>query len=94
MFNKKRTKDNLFLIKLICLSWCNTHSSAAGFLVVNQGDDISLKEDHDIEISFLEEHSLFISDFKERSERMLLEFINKIENTINSNKKRNVYCHN
>ena len=44
---------------------------AAGFLVVNSGDDISLKIDYDIYTSFSEYHSLFISDFKERSERML-----------------------
>ena len=55
--------------------------------MVNPGDDICLKKDYDIYTSFSEYHSLFISDFKERSERMLLEFINNMENTINSNKK-------
>ena len=55
--------------------------------MVNPGDDISLKKEYDIDTSFSENHSLFISDFKERSERMLLEFINNIEKTMNSNKK-------
>ena len=42
--------------------------------------------------TFSETHSLFLSEFKERSERMLLEFINSIEKTRKSKKRvRNLY---
>ena len=63
--------------------------------MVNPGDDISLKNDNEIDIHFSELNYLFISDFEERSERMLFEFIYTIENTINCNTRiKNVYYHN
>ena len=40
--------------------------------MVNPSDDISLKNDHEIDIRFSETHYLFMLDFKEMSERMLL----------------------
>lgn len=67
---------------------------AAGYLVVYPGDDVSLKQDYEIEIRFSESHVLFISQFEDRSQILLLEFINSIEEVVKVNKGiRTVYFH-
>nr|QLA48214.1 hypothetical protein [Medinilla magnifica] len=69
---------------------------AAGFLVVNPGDDIDAKHDHEIETYFSEDHHIsLIPSFQDRSNRMLLDFLERLAAVVTAKKDiRTIYFHN
>lgn len=68
---------------------------AAGFLVVMPGDDLSSKPYYKIETYFSEDYSIIIDSFEERSQKMLIDFIARLEVVVRQNPSiRTVYFHN
>lgn len=67
---------------------------AAGFLVVNPGEDVGAKEDYQFETYFSEDNMIQIPDFKERSNRMLFHFLERLAGVVAETKIRTVYFHN
>ncbi|XP_028052255.1 uncharacterized protein LOC114256773 [Camellia sinensis] len=67
---------------------------AAGFLVVKLGDDVGAKPNYSIETYFSEDYEPVIPDFKERSNKMLLDFLERLAVVTGETKIRTVYFHN
>ncbi|OIT22082.1 PREDICTED: uncharacterized protein LOC109218069 [Nicotiana attenuata] len=68
---------------------------AVGFLVVKPGEDLASKSEYYIETYFSEDNDFSISDFKKRSERMMLDFIERLAAVVSDEKEiRTVYFHN
>lgn len=67
---------------------------AAGFLVVNPGEDVGAKPDHSIEIYYSEDYNLVIPEFEERSQKVLFDFLERLAVVSAERKIRTVYFHN
>ncbi|KAF9603635.1 hypothetical protein IFM89_037148 [Coptis chinensis] len=67
---------------------------AAGFLVVNPGDDVSIKPDYELESYFSEDTLFFIPEFEDRSNQMLFYFLERLAMVALKEKIGNVYFHN
>jgi hypothetical protein len=73
----------------------NVHEPyAAGFLVVKPGEDVGAKPDDSIETYFSEDHEFFIPEFKDRSNRMMFDFLERLAVVAAETKIRTVYFHN
>lgn len=59
---------------------------AMGYLVVSPGDDVGSKTNDDINLYFSESHLPFYESFEKRSERMIYEFLNSLEEEVNNKK--------
>lgn len=67
---------------------------AVGFLVVKPDEDVGAKPDYSIETYFSEDHKFVISEFKDRSNRMLFDFLERLEVVAAETKITTVYFHN
>ena len=67
---------------------------AVGFLVVNPGADVGAMPDHSCETYFSEDYSSFIDDFRERSNQMMFDFLERLAVVTSERKIRTVYFHN
>lgn len=67
---------------------------AVGFLVVKPDEDVCAKPNYSIETYFSEDHIIVISEFKDRSNRMLFDFLERLEVVAAERKIRTVYFHN
>lgn len=68
---------------------------AAGYLVVNPGDDLTSIPEYSIKTYFSENHITFYPNFEERSQRMLFDFLLNLEECVKKNGElRTVYFHN
>lgn len=68
---------------------------AAGYLVVNPGDDLTSVPFYSIPFFYSEHFIDFYPNFKDRSERMLFEFVYSLEECVRKNRRlRTVYFHN
>lgn len=68
---------------------------AAGYLVVNPGDDLTSIPEYSIKTFFSEDQILFNPNFEDRSKRMLFDFLSNLEVYVTKNPRlRTVYFHN
>jgi hypothetical protein len=68
---------------------------AAGYLVVNPGDDLKSLPPYRIQTYFSENTRFLYNNFKDRSQRMLFDFLYNLEICVKDNPKlRTVYFHN
>lgn len=67
---------------------------AAGYLVVNPGDDLTSIPDSAIEIFFSESHIPFYPNFEDRSSKMFFSFLSHLEECVRDNNVlRTIYFH-
>ena len=67
---------------------------AAGFLVVKPGEDVGVMSDYSIETYFSEDDLVFLPELKDRSNRMLFGFLERLAAVAEKTKIRTVYFHN
>lgn len=68
---------------------------AAGYLVVQPGDDLSSIPENSINVFFCEEEIPSNPHFRERSSLMFSQFISNMEEAVKKNPcLRTIYCHN
>jgi len=67
---------------------------AAGFLVVQPGKDVGAMPDYEIETYFTEDDLPYIPEFLDRSDHMLLGFLERLAVVADRTKIRTVYFHN
>ncbi|KAF5182439.1 Dna polymerase, partial [Thalictrum thalictroides] len=72
---------------------------AAGYLVVKPGDDLTSLPSYSIQTFFSENHKTFYPNFKDRSERILFDFLYNLEELVKNEQRktsriRTVYFHN
>ena len=68
---------------------------AAGYLVVNPGDDLTSIPEYSIQTFFSENHIPFYPNFEDRSKQMLFDFISHFEICVKKNDSlKTVYFHN
>jgi len=94
VFKQKKKNINSFIVAdLETVTIDDVHVPyAAGFLVVNQDINLTMVANHLIERYFSEDH-WFIPDFKNRSNRMMFDFLDRISKVVDK-KIRTVYFHN
>lgn len=68
---------------------------AAGYLVVNPGDNLTSIPSYSIHTFFSENHITFYPNFEDRSKRMFFDFLSNLEVDVTKNSRiRTVYFHN
>jgi len=67
---------------------------AAGFLVVNPGEDVAAKSDFSIETYFSEDYILLMPEFRNRSNKMLFGFLERLAVVASEKKIVRVFFHN
>ena len=110
LYKKSRIKTNISAVKgkkiRVCSSFIVADLEtvleddvqipyAAGFLVVNPGDDLTNLPDYSIQTFFSEDHKQVLHTIKDRSSKMLLEFYTKLEDCVKKNHGlKTIYFHN